>query len=177
MKIKTKILGMSYTGNHYSVVLEDLTDKKVKLPIIITDSAATEISLISSGVDTLYENLLTSTEVNVSEIYINEFNSGLFEVKVTMDNGNSFKSSASESLILAYVSKCEIFVHEDIMKVSGIKLNEDSTVDYSEIEYDGGDGDEELTDIEELKERLNLAIQDENYELASKIRDEINKYE
>jgi len=176
MKIKSKILGLSYTGNHYSVILEDMTDKKMKLPIIISDSSAIEISEITGGEGgySFIEKFLTASQVSVNEIYINEFNSGIFGVKVTLENGNYFNTSVSDSLIIAYSTKCDIYVRGDIMKASGIKLNDDDTVDYSEIEYDTTDGDEELTPIDELHSKLREAIDDERYEEASKIQLDIN---
>lgn len=177
MKIKSKILGLSYTGHHYSVILEDMTDKKVKLPIIISDSAAIEISTITGGYGgaSLVEKLLTASQVSVEEIYINGFNAGVFSVKITLENGNSFDTSVSESLIIAYSTKCEVYVSEDIMRSSGIKLNEDDTVDYSEIEYDDMDGDKELTPLEELQSKLEEAIEDERYEDAADLQLLINE--
>lgn len=174
MKIKSKILGLSHTGNHYSVVLEDMTDKKVKLPVIISDTSAMEISSITGGGESFFGNLLNASETKVNEIYINDFNSGIFTVKITFENGNHFNSSVSDALTIAYSTKCEIYVSEEIFKVSGIKLKEDDTVDYSEIEYDGDDGDIELTPLEELESKLQNALENEDYEQAGRIRDEIN---
>ena len=177
MKIKSKILGLSYTGQRYSVVLEDLTDKKIKLPIIISDSAAIEITAITAGQGgaSIIEKFIEASGVGVKEIYINTLNSGVFSVKITLENGNHFDTSVSESLIVAYSTKCEIYIAEDIMKSSGVKLKEDDSVDYSDIEYSNEDGDEELTPLEELKEQLNLAIEEERYEDAAEIQNEINE--
>ncbi|CAG7581647.1 MAG: putative TM0160-like protein [uncultured marine phage] len=177
MKIKSKILGLSYTGQRYSVVIEDLTDKKIKLPIIISDSAAIEITAITSGHGgaSIIEKFIEASEVGVQEIYINDLNAGVFKVKITLENGNSFDTSVSESLIVAYSTKCEIYVSEDIMKVSGVKLKEDDSVDYSEIEYNDDDGDEELTPLEELKSQLKSAIEEERYEDAAEIDKKINE--
>jgi len=176
MKIKVKILGLSYTGNHHTVVLEDLTTNKIKLPIIITDSAAVEIASIinESGGESLVEKFIKASEVGVKEIYINDLNAGLFTVKVILENGNSFMSSVSESLIMAYSSQSDIYVSDEIMKTSGVKLNEDDSVDYSEIEYGDGEGEKELTSLEELNNELNEAIEEENYERAAEIQKEIN---
>jgi len=179
MKIKTKILGLSYIGNHHTVVLEDLTNNKIKLPIIITDDAAIEIAAISSesGDASLIEKFIRASEVDVKEIYINELNTGVFNVKVTLDTDNSFMSSVSESLIMAYSSKCEIYVSDEIMKSSGVKLNDDETVDYTEIEYGDEEGETELTTLDELKLDLEIAIEEENYESAAELQKKINKRE
>lgn len=178
MKIKTKILGLSYTGQHHTVVLEDLTTNKIKLPIIITDAAAVEIAKISSesGDLSLVEKIIEASEINIKEIYINDLNSGVFNVKVILENNNSFMCSVSEALIMAYSSKSEIFVSDEIMKTSGVKLKEDDSVDYSEIEYEDKEGEKELSSLDELKLDLEIAIEEEDYEKAAEIQKEINKH-
>lgn len=176
MKIKTKILGLSYTGQYHTVVLEDLTTNKIKLPIIIADSAAVEISSISSesGDESLVEKFIRASEVNVKEVYINGLDAGVFNVKVTLDNGNNFMCSVSEALIMAYSSKCEIYVSDEIMKSSGVKLNNDESVDYTEIEYGDSEGEKELSSLDELKLNLEIAIEEEDYEKAAELQKEIN---
>ena len=75
---------------------------------------------------------------------------------------------------------CPVFTFENILASAGILLDENA------IENDFNFGDEteeeeveeetaENITIEELENQLKTALENEEYELASKIRDQINK--
>ena len=94
----------------------------------------------------------------------------IFSVKVTLSNDKSFDSSVSDALLLSYITKCDIFISDEVLKLCGVKLKEDDSVDYSEIKYDDSEGVKEKTNIEKLNEDLSLAISEERYEDAAEIQ-------
>jgi len=95
----------------------------------------------------------------------------------------------SDAIALAVRFQTPIYTYENILDKAGIYLKADEEISFEE-EIDEGDSDEieisfeENTTTEndffqfslrELQEKLNVAVTNEDYELAAKIRDEISK--
>ena len=93
----------------------------------------------------------------------------------------------SDAIALAVRFKCDIYTHESILKSAGIALDgdmdatilsENSKIAELHIE---DSFQKENTDVfkskssEELKNTLQWALENEKYEMASKIRDELNQ--
>ncbi|MAM04995.1 MAG: hypothetical protein CMD06_03445, partial [Flavobacteriales bacterium] len=79
---------------------------------------------------------------------------------------------------LAIRYSCPIFTHEDILKRAGIIIKRiDETTEQINTEKDSSTQKENISSysIDKLNKLLKDAIQKENYEIASKLRDEINK--
>ena len=102
-------------------------------------------------------------------------------------------SRTSDAIAMALRYGCPIFTFENILKEAGILLSEqeseqltsDASLDDDDEEQfeedleelmEGFDQDDDLEDfsLPELENMLDEAIQEENYDLAAKIRDIIN---
>lgn len=183
MKVKCKVLGMSFTGEKHSIVLEDLTPKKIRLPIIISTEAAIEISKMKSKnpEKSFFNRLLSMTDLKVVEIYIKGVSDGLFDIVTKFNNGKEMKTDSSETFILFGLSpEAEIFVHKDVMKATGVKIDDENNIDYTDIDYDDEDvindniNDENKNTKEDLESKLEEALENEDYEEAAKLRDQLN---
>lgn len=179
MRIKCKILGMSYAAEKHSIVLEDLTPNKIRLPIIISTEAAIEISRMKSKdpEKSFFNRLLGMTDLKVTEIYIKGVKHGLFEIITKFNNGKEMQTNSSETFILYFLSpQADIYVHEDVMKETGVKMDEENNVDYSDIEYDEDHLEKEIDLKEDIEMQLEKAIEEEDYLLAAKLRDKLKDF-
>ncbi|NDF59598.1 MAG: hypothetical protein EB100_00815, partial [Crocinitomicaceae bacterium] len=87
----------------------------------------------------------------------------------------------SDAIAIGVRFKCPIYTFENILSTAGILLDENSelvadtqSTEVAAIEKESETGIAAL-DLEELEKHLSEAIENEDYELASRLRDEINK--
>ena len=87
-------------------------------------------------------------------------------------------SRTSDAVALALRFKCPIYTSEEILKKSGIVLNSEDDFPSSDSflgeEVEPSDSPFANYSAQELEEMLSEAIQNEDYEKASIIRDEID---
>ncbi|MDA3866504.1 MAG: bifunctional nuclease family protein [Salinivirgaceae bacterium] len=192
-KIKLNVLGISYsqtqTGAYALILAEEEGERRI--PIIIGGFEAQAIAIELEGLKPprpLTHDLLVSFaeayNIEVVDITINRLEEGIFYSEINCFNGtNRIKIDArtSDSIALALRFKCPIYTTLEVMEKAGIQLetehqenagtkSEDENKDSQNAEYA-----KKTTD--ELKGLMNEAIEKENYELASRLRDEIQKRE
>jgi bifunctional DNase/RNase len=187
-KIRLKILGLSYSQDQsgaYALVLAE-TDGNRRIPIIIGAVEAQAIAINLEGLKPprplthdLFTTVLSTFNIQISEVFIHSFEEGIFyaEMKLTSEKGNfSIDSRTSDAIALALRCGCPIYTTEEVMGLTGIIIDfEDKEEDASlEDEMDDHSIYDEFT-LDELNEMLDKAINDEEYEKASVIRDEISK--
>ena len=126
----------------------------------------------------------------MTEVVIYNLVEGIFYAKLVCKQGDhitEIDARTSDAIALAVRFKCPIYTYEFILSTAGIILDEEQ-----ESALKGSDEDEEdaeSVNIEELKaetdisevplsdleKQLNEALDREEYERASRIRDEINR--
>ena len=186
-KIKLRILGLSYSQTQtgaYALVLAEEKGKR-RIPIIIGAPEAQSIAIQLEGLKPtrplthdLFTNFALAFNIELIEIRIYKLEEGIFYSELICDNGVqriNIDSRTSDAVALALRFRCPIFTTEGIMEKAGIVLEFDpaTATNKQESEAIFEDNYEEM-DTEELQELLEISIKEENYEEASKIRDEIN---
>jgi bifunctional DNase/RNase len=132
----------------------------------------------------LFKSFLDSFQIELEEVIIYNLVEGIFFAKVVcQQNGKSLEIDARSSDAVAIALRCEkpIYTHDFILGSAGIIIDEDDDdPDTEEIEdFSTGDlssvssGDDRS--IEELENELDIALEREEYEKASRLRDEIQK--
>ena len=190
-KIRLNILGLSVSqtqsGAYALVLAEENGDRRI--PIIIGPVEAQAIAIQLEGLKPprplthdLIKNIAVAFDIVLLEVTIYKLEEGIFysELLCEMDGKEVIiDSRTSDAVALALRFKCPIYTSEEILTKSGIVLSSDSD-DFSTTDSLLGE-EPEPTDspfanysAQELDEMLNEAIQNEDYEKASKIRDEID---
>ena len=198
-KIKLEISNLSYSQTQsgaYALVLGESGGKR-RLPIIIggfeAQAIAIELEKMAPSrplTHDLFKSFAEAFSVNITEVLIYNLVEGIFYAKlICQQNGaNDVEVDArtSDAIALAVRFNCPIYTFEFILSSAGILIDESSIseehalpeaeVTANAISSTNEPGNEFSGKSEaDLKQMLNDAIEDEAYEKASKIRDELDK--
>jgi uncharacterized protein len=190
-KIRLDIIGMSYSQSQsgaYALILGE-RDGSRRLPIIIGGFEAQSIAIELEKIRTprplthdLFKAFADAYQIEVTEVVINRFSEGVFYAKLLCSDGHKTEevdSRTSDAIALALRFNCPVFTYESIMTAAGILIEEEGELLKQEEPVPEEDDKEHVSfeeaSLTELKEKLQSAIENEEYEKASKIRDELNK--
>jgi bifunctional DNase/RNase len=189
-KIKLEIAGLSYSQTQsgaYALVLVE-TGGKRQLPIIIGSFEAQAIAIeLEKMTPTrplthdLFKSFAQSFSIQVKEVVIYNLNEGIFYAKLICEREGlitEIDARTSDAIAIGIRFNAIIYTFESILSNAGVLLDEN---EFEVPKLDEEEKDELVTNsflnlsIEELTAQLNEALENEAYEIASKIRDEINK--
>ncbi|MGE5424997.1 MAG: bifunctional nuclease domain-containing protein [Syntrophothermus sp.] len=191
-KIRLEIIGMSYSQSQsgaYALILGE-RDGKRRLPIIIGSFEAQSIAIELEKIKTprplthdLFKSFADAFKIVVSEVIVNKFSEGVFYAKLVCSHGKSeleIDSRTSDAIALALRFDCPIYTYESIMVAAGILMEEETGEPLAEEPVEEQSPVLEKSrfheqSLEELRSMLQQAIENEDYERASRIRDEINR--
>jgi hypothetical protein len=199
-RVKLNVLGISYSQTQsgaYALVLSE-EDGERRIPIIVGGFEAQAIAIQLEGLKPprplthdLFHNFAKTFSVSILEVEVYKLEEGVFFSKLLCDNGKDryvIDARTSDAIALALRFKCPIYTTQDIINRAGI------IIDVKEERYEKASGEEtgdedvfepeepesvDLADYDEtmLHEMLQKAIESEDYEKASSIRDELNRRE
>jgi len=195
-KVPLDIVGLSYSQTQtgaYALVLGEVSGKR-RLPIIIgafeAQAIAIELEKMTPSrplTHDLFKTFAETFSINVTEVIIYNLVEGIFYAKLICNDATredyEIDARTSDAIALAVRFSCPIYTYEFILSSAGIILEDESLPSSSEgesneevQEHVAGRDDNEYhsKSTEELKTLLQTALEDEQYELASKIRDELN---
>ncbi len=187
-KVRVEIVGMSYSHSQsgtYTMILGEL-DGDMKLPITIGAAEAQAIALKLEGIKQsrpmthdLLLNVIRAMHGEIREVLICKFSHGVFYAELHIQLGEgmvTIDSRTSDAVALAIRANVPIFVYRDILDKAGmvIRMESDDAPEKKQSDEDEapGPGDLSLDDLEDLLDEL---IENEEFERASLIRDEIRK--
>ncbi|OQX80446.1 MAG: hypothetical protein B6D61_01995 [Bacteroidetes bacterium 4484_249] len=186
-KIKLEIIGMSYSQSQsgaYALILGEKGGKR-RLPIIIGGFEAQAIAIELEKMKPsrplthdLFKSFSKTFGITIREVVINKFIEGVFHAElVCLDGRNEFRIDArtSDAVALALRFHCPIFTYEQIMSAAGIVVDDTKKEEEKPKKDKAKENIFENSTIAELKDMLQKSIENEDYEKASKIRDEINR--
>ena len=194
-KVRLEIVGLSYSQTQsgaYALVLGESAGTR-RLPIIIggfeAQAIAIELEKMTPSrplTHDLFKTFSETFDINVNEVLIYNLVEGIFYAKLVCNDGTKdveIDARTSDAIALAVRFNCPIYTYEFILKSAGIVLDDEAAGLTSNVEADVEikEGDETVKEgglqsksTEELKNLLQKAIDDEQYETASRIRDELN---
>lgn len=186
-KIELKIVGLSYSHSQssaYALILGEVKGNR-RLPIIVggleAQAIAIEVEKLKPArplTHDLFKTFAETFDIEIREVIISKFHEGIFySVLVCEKNGNVIEidSRTSDAVAIALRFNSPIYTYESIMSVGGIVLDpQDEELDE---ELDLSEEENEFSNLSftEFDALLLKAIENEDYERASVIRDEINK--
>lgn len=188
-KIELNIVGLSYSqaqSNSYALVLGEANGKR-RLPIVIGHYEAQAIALEIEKMKPsrplthdLFYNFAKIYGINIVEVQITKFHEGIFYATLLCDNGISvheIDSRTSDAVALSIRFHCPIFTTEEIMSQAGILFDDEEPLVENTDDTIGEDFSDYLRNLSttELEAELQVAVDEEDYEKASMIRDEIRK--
>lgn len=195
-KVQLEIVGLSYSQTQsgaYALVLGETAGSR-RLPIIIggfeAQAIAIELEKMSPSrplTHDLFRSFAEVFDIHVTEVLIYNLVEGIFYAKLLCNDGTrdvEIDARTSDAIALAIRFKCPIYTYEFILKSAGIVLDDESSglpdSESNEEKVEAKEtasvekGEYKSKSTEELKGLLQTALDNEQYELASKIRDELN---
>ncbi len=193
-KIELSVVGLSYSQTQtgaYALILKEKSGNR-RLPIIIGGAEAQAIAIPLEQMTPsrplthdLFKSFLDSFDIIVNEVIVHNLVEGIFFAKIICEkDGKEVELDARSSDAVALALRCDvpIFTHDFILSSAGIIIDEDDdenaepdSPEEIKIDTPEREGPKETGSIAELEKKLQKALEKEDYEKASKIRDEINR--
>ena len=195
-KVDLEIHDISLTGSSsgaYTMVM-GVVGGTARIPVVIGGAEAQSIALELENMKSsrplthdMYKSTLVAFGMKVDEVLVYKFEEGIFYAKVIVSNGDLIEeidSRISDAVGVAVRFRAPIRCYESIVQQAGINPQEMSAGLDLEINIEPGDldDDEDISldfdatpDLELLESELQEAIDNEDYELASELRDQIDK--
>ena len=201
--VRLNIKGISYSQTQsgaYALILSEV-DGERKLPIVI---GAFEAQSIAIALETdirpprplthdLFKNFSDRFNIIVKQVIIHKLVDGVFYASLISESDGKeeiIDARTSDAIALALRFSAPIFTYKNILEKAGIilKINpekneneKDDRLIFEEASFEstGEDLNPQLEyknlSLQELEELLQKAVQEEDYEKAAKLRDEISK--
>lgn len=194
--VRLNIKGISYSQTQsgaYALVLNEVDGSRT-LPIVIGAFEAQSIAIALEKeikpprplTHDLFKSFADRFQIIIKQVIIHKLVDGVFYSSLICERDDIeeiIDTRTSDAIALATRFNAPIFTYENILDKAGIYLKmkdeletQKEDLDIEElIEKPIEDSSYSKDSLKELNDKLNSAVQNEDYELAAKIRDEINK--
>ena len=197
--IRLNIKGISYSQTQngaYALILNEV-DGERKLPIVIGAFEAQSIAIALEKeirpprplTHDLFKTFSDKFNIIVKQVIIHKLVDGVFYSSLICEKDNHeeiIDARTSDAIALALRFQAPIFTYQNILDKAGIYLQinpeeEDKKTDEQlneplEIEIESKETNNlQSKTLSELKSLLKDAVNNEDYEMAAKVRDEISK--
>ena len=198
-KIPLDIVALSHSvtqSHNYAVVLGENTGSR-RLPIVIGGFEAQAIAVAMERMTPnrplthdLFKNALETFNIELKEVVINNLLDGIFYARlICLKDGElvEIDSRTSDALAMAVRFECPIYTYEFILDAAGVILEDPSEEDMAPAESrpattgkgaaraGGKSSSLSSLPLEELNKLLNEVLENEDYERAAEIRDELTR--
>ena len=194
--VQLLINGNSYSQTQngaYALILSEIEGER-KLPIVIGTNEAQYIAIAIEKeikpprplTHDLFKNFCMRFDIKIKQVIIHKLVDGVFYSSVICERDGIeeiIDSRSSDAIALAIRFEAPIYTYENILEKAGVVLKIEKEIDEKSLLKElFSDEKAETTTIDDLKEKskkeleelLKIAVQNENYESAAKIRDEIS---
>ena len=194
--VQLLINGISYSQTQngaYALILSEIEGER-KLPIVIGTNEAQSIAIAIEKeikpprplTHDLFKNFCVRFDIKIKQVIIHKLVDGVFYSSVICERDGIeeiIDSRSSDAIALAIRFEAPIYTYENILEKAGVVLKIEKEIDEKSLLKElFSDEKAQTTTIDDLKEKskkeleelLKIAVQNENYESAAKIRDEIS---
>lgn len=202
-RIKLRVQGLTNSqiqSGAYALILAEENGPR-RIPIIVGTSEAQSIAIALERIvpprpltHDLFMTFSQAFGIVLKDVFIYKFEDGVFYSELLFDDGErqvKLDSRTSDAIAIALRIKCNIYTTEAIVRECGVVLEEVAAAEEAEDEDDylldlePEDIKDEaklkkwltLLDSQELNDRLQEAIAEENYEFAKLYKDELRRRE
>ena len=193
--IELLINGISYSQTQngaYALILSEIEGER-KLPIVIGTNEAQSIAIAIEKeikpprplTHDLFKNFCLRFDIKIKKVIIHKLIDGVFYSSVICERDGIeeiIDSRSSDAIALAIRFEAPIYTYENILMKAGVVIKLEKEIDeksllkdlFSEENSEVENSELKVKTTKELEELLKIAVQNENYESAAKIRDEIS---
>lgn len=196
--IELKIQGISYSDNTsgaFALILDEINGSK-KLPIVIGGFEAQAIAIaLEKKIKTsrpltheLFKGFADKFDIKINHILIHKLVDGVFFSNLVCEKDDEIikiDSRTSDAIALSLRFDAPIFVEKGILDEAGFDGNEKYSEEINLIDdsfFKTDTSDKTINDPKDIKKissnkikkLLEKSIQNEDYEMAAKLRDELN---
>lgn len=191
-KVKLSVLGFSFnqtqSGTYGLVLAEEEGVRRLMVVVGTPEAQSIAFKLQNTSpprplTHDLFYSFMFEWGIVLQEVLIYKYDNGIFYSKLIFKQGEkeiAIESRTSDAIGIALRSKSPIYTTEEIMQKLAIVFSEgEDDIDNKDI-VSGNDSTEymdsyALLNEDELNSMLQEAIDNEDYELASVLRDEMDK--
>ncbi|MDR1454727.1 MAG: bifunctional nuclease family protein [Tannerella sp.] len=199
-KIHLKVQGLTNSqiqSGAYALILAE--DGPRRLPVIVGVAEAQSIAIALEGLQPmrplthdLFTRFIRTFRIHLREVFIYKFEEGVYFSEMIFSDGEReqrIDSRTSDAVAVALRMGCEIYTSESIMQKCGIVMKETAESD-GEMVLQGimaagkeaGDRGKltnwlRIMQKNEIRERMEQAVREENYEFAKLCREELQRRE
>ena len=193
VQLNIAAIRQSDSQNNVYVLLLNETIGKRQLPIVIGWCEARSIAIALDGTEEpgrplthdLFKTFSDSYNITIQKVVIHTLIEGIFHASFFCKHKDTSEevhidARTSDAIALAIRYSCPVFTYEDILNRAGIIVNssrhEDNifSLDEEDDKSEQPPGSHTFS-LDKLKKLLTNAIEEEDYEKASELRDEIKK--
>jgi len=194
-KVRLEISGIAYSqtqSGSYVLTLSEAAGKR-KLPIVIGGFEAQAIAVELEKMipnrpltHDLIKSFCITYDVIIKEVLIYKFVEGVFYSKLICEKDGAISeidSRTSDAIAVGVRFNSPIFTLSNVLEDAGITSDQEDDFESDALFEEGLEAleeDEQISSmvndsLQDLEKQLQEALENENYELASKLRDEIKK--
>jgi len=188
-EVELTVKGLSYSqgkSGAYALILAEKGEGGRKLPVVIGGAEAQSIAVAMEKsvapprplTHDTWVNMLNEINVVIEKVIIHRLVNGVFFASIYSldENGKQliFDSRPSDAVALAVRVECPIYALESLLEDAGITPQEEQEADRTAAVEEELDTTQEQTK-EELEKLLKEAVENEDYELAARLRDKLDK--
>jgi len=188
-KIKLKVLSLAYTqtnDGYFILVLNEFKGLR-KLPITINQNEAQSIAVKMESkskvkiTQDLIKPILESLSARLKCVEIYSILEGKFYTDLvilnSLDEEIRIPSTIGDAVSISIGYSCPIYTNESVLGIAGIEMNDDGTINEDQMDTNqkADFNPKSLNTRENLEKMLNNALENEEYEIASQIRDRLKQ--
>ena len=182
VRVTVERVTLDTSTSRFVVILKEEKENRW-LPIVVGSSEAQAIALQLENIapprpltHDLIRNLLDTLDAKVERIVVNDLRDNTYFALLGLNLDGEFRNidaRPSDAIALALRTEAPIYVEGRVMRQAGISESDHSPRSRGDIEPLDLSAPEDM--LEQLNVELLKAVQEERYEEAAKIRDEIAK--
>ena len=184
--LEVSISDVSITNVGFAIFLKPVKSSSTRVvPIFIGPLETYSISSALDGVKPprpnthdLVANMLQEMEAHVLRVVINDIIGSIFYARIVIQTEGGvveLDSRPSDSVAIALRTKCPIYIHEKIFEEASVVVEGDPEAQESSENIEQKENTEPKSELEKLKEELQKAVENENFERAAMLRDKIKE--